>query len=140
MRPKKVILCIDDNEQELSVLSFMLQTNGYRVLAATTARDAEELFSENQVDLVLADFSRPNSSGDQQIRGLKQMAPHVPMILLADQAKMNGHIHAADAMLAKRACSSMELLERIKVMSARKRGPRKGMHRSTQSSELAVAS
>ncbi len=35
MRPKKVILCVDDNEQELSVLKFMLVTNGYRVLAAT---------------------------------------------------------------------------------------------------------
>ncbi len=38
MRPKKVILCVDDNEQELSVLKFMLTTNGYRVLAAKTGR------------------------------------------------------------------------------------------------------
>jgi len=35
MRPKKVILCVDDNEQDLSVLKFMLVTNGYRVVAAT---------------------------------------------------------------------------------------------------------
>lgn len=140
MRPKKVILCVDDNEQDLSVLSFMLATNGYRVLASTSAREAEELFTENQVDMVLADFSRQNSTGDHLVRRLKQRAQHVPMILLADQSKMNGHIHAADAILAKKACSPMELLERIKVMSARKRGPRKGMHRSTQGSELAVAS
>jgi two-component system, OmpR family, response regulator CpxR len=140
MRPKKVILCIDDNEQELSVLSFMLATNGYRVLAATNARDAEDLFGDNQVDLVLADFSRANSTGDQLVRRLKQTAQHVPMILLADHAKMNGQIHAADALLAKKACSPMELLERIKVMSARKRGPRKGTQRLGQNSELAVAS
>ena len=38
MRPKKVILCVDDNEQELSVLKFMLTTNGYRVLSARAAR------------------------------------------------------------------------------------------------------
>jgi DNA-binding response OmpR family regulator len=140
MRPKKVILCVDENEQDLSVLSFMLSTNGYRVLSATKAREAEELFGENQVDLVLADFSRPNSTGDQLVRRLKQMAQHVPMILLADPSRMNGQIHAADALLARKACSPMELLERIKVMSARKRGPRKGMHRSSEGSELAVAS
>ncbi|MDE3200838.1 MAG: response regulator [Acidobacteriota bacterium] len=140
MRPKKVILCVDENEHELSVLSFMLSTNGYRVLSAAKAAQAEELFAENQVDLVLADFSRPNSSGDQLVRRLKQIAQHVPMILLADPSRMNGQIHAADAMLARKACSPMELLERIKVMSARKRGPRKGMHRSTENSELAVAS
>jgi hypothetical protein len=32
------------------------------------------------------------------------------------------------------------LLERIKVMSARKRGPRKGVQRMQQGAELAVAS
>jgi hypothetical protein len=52
---------------------------------------------------------------------------------------MNGQIHGADAMLAKKTCSAQELLERVKVMSARKRGPRKGVHR-LPAAELAVAS
>jgi two-component system, OmpR family, response regulator CpxR len=140
MRPKKIILCVDSNEQELSVLSFMLSTNGYKVLAATTARDAEEMFGENQVDLVLADAGLQQSSGDQLVRRLKQMASHVPMVLLGDPAKMNGQLHAADALLAKKVCTPMELLERIKIMSARKRGPRKGTQRAVQPAELAVAS
>ncbi|MGH9519587.1 MAG: response regulator, partial [Terriglobales bacterium] len=60
MRPKKVILCIDHHEQDLSVLSFMLSTNGYRVLAATGAAQALELFAGQVVDLVLADCSTPH--------------------------------------------------------------------------------
>ena len=57
MRPKKVILCVDDNEQELSVLKFMLATNGYRVLAATNGQEAIADFSPMpQIDLVLADY------------------------------------------------------------------------------------
>ena len=40
MRPKKVILCVDDNEQDLSVLKFMLSTNGYRVLSASNGLEA----------------------------------------------------------------------------------------------------
>ena len=139
MRPKKVILCVDDNEQELSVMKFMLVTNGYRVLAAKNGQEAIELFVENAVDLVLADFSMPQMSGDQLVVRLKKHASHVPMVLLGDPQKMNGQIHGADAMLAKKTCSAQELLERVKVMSARKRGPRKGVHR-LPAAELAVAS
>jgi CheY-like chemotaxis protein len=140
MRPKKIILCVDDNEQELSVLKFMLTTNGYRVVSALTGQEAIGIFAEIQVDLVLADFSMPQMNGNQLVDRLKQIAPHIPMILMGDPQKMAGEMHAADALLAKKNCSAQELLERIKVMSARKRGPRKGSVRMTPVVELAVAS
>ncbi len=140
MRPKKVILCVDDNEQELSVLKFMLATNGYRVLSASNGQEAVGIFAENLVDLVLSDFSMPQMSGDQLVSRLKQIASHVPMILLGDPQKMSGQMHVADALLAKKTCTPQEILERIKVMSARKRGPRKGMQRMAPGAELAVAS
>ena len=140
MRPKKVILCVDDNEQELSVLKFMLATNGYRVVSATNGREAIGIFSETAVDLVLADYAMPQMNGCQLVERLKQITSHVPMILLGDPQKMAGEMHAADALLAKKNCSSQELLERIKVMSARKRGPRKGSQRLVPEVELAVAS
>ncbi|HUD57287.1 MAG TPA: response regulator [Terracidiphilus sp.] len=140
MRPKKVILCVDDNEQDLSVLKFMLSTNGYRVLAATNGAEAISIFGDTAVDLVLADFAMPQMTGDQLIRRLKQIAAHVPMVLMGDPQKMEGQIHVADALLAKKTCSPLELLECIKVKSARKRGPRKGMQRLAQGPALAVAS
>jgi CheY-like chemotaxis protein len=140
MRPKKVILCVDDNEQELSVLKFMLETNGYRVVSACTGQEAIGIFAEIQADLVLADMEMPQMNGNQLVSRLKQIAGHVPMILFGDPQKMAGEMHAADALLAKKNCSSLELLERIKVMSARKRGPRKGTQRLTPMAELAAAS
>ena len=140
MRPKKIILCVDDNEQELSVLKFMLATNGYRVVSATNGQEAIALFAETAVDLVLADFAMPQMNGLQLVDRLKQIASHVPMILLGDPQKMGDHLHSADALLAKKNCTPQELLERIKVMSARKRGPRKGSQRLAPAVELAVAS
>ncbi len=92
---------------------------------------------------MLADYAMPQMNGDQMVAQLKQMAPHIPMILLGDPQKMAGEIHAADALLAKKSCSPQELLERIKIMSARKRGPRKGAQRAmpvVEEMELAVAS
>ncbi len=85
MRPKKVILCVDDNEQELSVLKFMLATNGYRVLSASNGQEAIAVFaSAPQIDLVLTDTNMPQMSGGQLVERLKRMAGHVPMILLGD--------------------------------------------------------
>jgi CheY-like chemotaxis protein len=140
MRPKKVILCVDDNEQELSVLKFMLATNGYRVVSASNGQEAISIFAGMQVDLVLADFTMPQMNGRQLVDRLKRIAAHVPMILLGDPQTMGAEIHAADALLAKKSCSSQELLERIKVMSARKRGPRKGAQGLAPVTELAAAS
>ncbi|MGA2850854.1 MAG: response regulator [Terracidiphilus sp.] len=140
MRPKKVILCVDDNEQELSVLKFMLATNGYRVISALTGQEAIGIFAEIPVDLVLADFAMPQMNGCQLVDRLKEISAHVPMVLLGDPQKMGNEMHAADALLAKKNCSAQELLERIKVMSARKRGPRKGTVRVTQPVQLAAAS
>jgi CheY-like chemotaxis protein len=140
MRPKKVILCVDDNEQELSVLKFMLTTNGYKVVSACNGPEAIGIFAETPVDLVLADFGLPQMNGSQLVERLKQIASHVPMILLGDPQRMAGEMHAADALLAKKNCSPQELLERIKVMSARKRGPRKGTQRMAPVMELARAS
>ena len=139
MRPKKIILCVDDNEQDLSVLKFLLNTNGYRVVSASNGQEAIGIFADTAVDLVLSDFSMPQMNGDQLVRSLKEIASHIPMILLGDPQKMGDQMHAADAVLAKKQCSPEELLTRVKMMSARKRGPRKGstrMHRP----EFAVAS
>jgi CheY-like chemotaxis protein len=141
MRPKKVILCVDDNEQELSVLKFMLSTNGYKVFSASNGQEAIGAFSANQIDLVLADFNMHPMNGDQLVHRLKGIASHVPMILMGDPQMTGSEIHVADAMLAKKNCSPQDLLEKIKLMSARKRGPRKGAQRATAvASELAAAS
>ncbi len=140
MRPKKVILCMNENEQELSVLSFLLATHGYRVLAANGTKEAIGFLTDNLIDLVLVDMSMTKPGGDHVAGQLKRSAPHVPVMLLGDPQKVAGQPHAADAFVSKRNCSTQELLERVKTMSARKRGPRKGTQRVAHSQELAVAS
>ena len=141
MRPKKVILCVNGNEQELSVMKFMLSTNGYRVLGAGNTQEAvAACATAPQIDLVLAESNLPQISGAQLSERLKRMRPTVPVILLGDAQTVNSEIHVADAVLARKSYSTQDLLERIKVMSARKRGPRKGAQRIGPVEELAAAS
>jgi two-component system, OmpR family, response regulator CpxR len=123
MRSKKVILCVDDNELDLSVLRFILRTNGYTTLSARDGQEAMRIFAHTAVDLVLSNYAMPQMNGVQLIDRLKQIAAHIPMILLGDPRKIGSGSHQADALVSKRDCSSQELLERIRVMSARRKGP-----------------
>lgn len=125
MRPKKVILCVDDNDQVLSVRKFVLETRGYRVLTANCAERAIELFDNGKVDLVITDFVMPNCNGNDLIFRLKEIAPWVPAVLVSATMKQIDPTSRADAFLPKGACTPQELLERVRVLLVRKRGPKK---------------
>ena len=131
MRPKKTILCVDDNEQSLSVRKFLLETRGYRVLSASSAHDALELFRNGGIDLVVSDLLMPQMDGNEMVRRMKSLSPEVPMMLVSGTVKAFERANAADAFLPKGACSPVEMLERIRVMIARKRGPKKAATRPT---------
>jgi two-component system response regulator CpxR len=139
MRPKKTILCVDDNEQSLSVRKFMLETRGYRVLTATSSGQALELFREGGIDLVVSDLIMPGMDGNELVRRMKELAPEVPTILISGSVKAFDRANRADAFLPKGACSPVEMLERIRVMVARKRGPKKGHGVRPSLSEHATA-
>ena len=126
MRPRKVILYVSDKELDLSIMKFMLETNGFRVLTALTSHEAVAYITERQVELVLADYEMKPTGGDTLVRGLKKIAPSIPMVLLGDPYQTANQVHCADALLDKRRTQPWELLERIRVMSARKRGPKPG--------------
>jgi two-component system response regulator CpxR len=125
MRPKKVILCVDDNEQSLSIRKFMLETRGYRVLAAINGREALELFQQGGIDLVLTDLVMPEMDGAEVIRVLKQLSPEVPMVLISGKVKLYDKGTCADLFLPKGTYPAVELLERIRLLMVKKRGPKK---------------
>lgn len=129
MRPKKTILCVDGNEQALAVRKFLLETRGYRVVTAGSAHDALELFRNGGVDLVLGELIMPQMDGNEMVRRMKEMTPEVPMMLVSGTVKAFERACHADAFLPKGACTPVEMLERIRVMIARKRGPKKATAR-----------
>ncbi len=130
MRPRKVILCVDSNEQTLSVRKFMLETRGYRVLCVLQAQAALERFEAGGIDLVLSDLTIPGMDGNEMVRRMKQQAPDVPMLLVSGTVKDFSRADAADAFLPKGANNSLELLERIRLLMVRKRGPKRQVDQS----------
>ena len=69
MKPKKTILCVDDNEQSLSIRKVMLETRGYRVVTCTNSEDALRVFDQGGIDLVPRNSLPPFEPGvDRQRR------------------------------------------------------------------------
>jgi two-component system response regulator CpxR len=125
MKPKRTILCVDSNEQQLSIRKVMLETRGYRVLACTAGADALEIFKRGGIDLVLADLNLPGADGGQLIQSVKAFSPQTPAILLSSKAKTYDHDTRADVFLPKGMSAPAELLERIRMLLVRKRGPKR---------------
>lgn len=104
----------------------MLETRGYRVLPATSGREAIELFQQaGTVDLVLTDLVMPEMDGAEVIRVLKELSPEIPMILISGKVKMYDKGTRADVFLPKGTYPAMELLEKIRQLLVKKRGPKK---------------
>jgi CheY-like chemotaxis protein len=137
MRPKRTILCVDDNEQALSIRKIMLETRGYRVLVSTDAHRALEVFKSGGIDLVISDFMMPGYNGAALITSIKEVSPETPAILFSGRVKFCDQEHKADLFLPKGTCAPVELLERIRVLLVKKRGPKKASDSTTNARRTA---
>ncbi|MEI9979099.1 MAG: response regulator [Edaphobacter sp.] len=137
MRPKKTILCVDDNEQVLSVRCFLLETRGYRIIAAQSPQEAIEVLERTapgSLDLILSDLLMPQMDGNELVRRAKQLHPGLPAMIVSGTVNAFDRALHADVFLPKGASSPAEMIERIRVLVARKRGPKKAIPAASTSS------
>ncbi|MFZ0479027.1 MAG: response regulator [Terriglobales bacterium] len=138
MKPKKTILCVDDNEQTLSIRKIMLETRGYRVAACNNGQAALEVFRSGGVDLVLTDLIMPGLDGPHLIEEIKMLSPQTPAILISSRVRVYERETLADLVLPKGMYEPAELLERIRLLLVRKRGPKRPVEAPVRPSERAT--
>lgn len=125
MRLKRTILCVDDNEQALSIRKLMLETRGYRVVACTGANQAWDVFRQGGIDLVLTDLLMPGLDGAGLVGKIKDFSPETPAILFSGKVRAYEKDTRADVFLPKGMYAPVELLERIRLLLVKKRGPKR---------------
>jgi CheY-like chemotaxis protein len=96
---KELILIIDDEALIVALVKRMLTDAGYRVVTASEPFQAMEIFKQlqDQVDLVILDFTLPIMDGAEVFEGLQKIKADVAVMLssgFAEQEKVR-------AMLAK---------------------------------------
>jgi DNA-binding NtrC family response regulator len=120
MRPKKKILLACANEDHAGVLKYILETNGYAVTCAATATLTLHLAANRPYELLLIEY--PLDGLSHLLDQARALDSSLHSLVLAPKLAERPSNLLADVVLLRNTCAA-ELLERIKVLTARKRGP-----------------
>jgi two-component system, cell cycle response regulator DivK len=82
------ILVVEDNEKNMKLFRDVLSATGYRILEATTGREAIALATERSPDLVLMDIQLPDIDGVEALGRIRAdgRSASVPVLALTAQA------------------------------------------------------
>ena len=79
---KKRILVADDDTSVRSVLTRILEDEGFEVLQARTGRDAVSQLLHNQPNLALLDLKMPDKDGWEAYGLMEKLDPFFPVIVI----------------------------------------------------------
>jgi two-component system, OmpR family, response regulator CpxR len=137
MKPKRTILCVDEDERSLSIRKVMLETRGYRVVACSDPGRALDMMKRGGIDLIVADFTMPKLVGGKIVDQLKAISPTTPAIVFAGPAGGYSDGTLGDVFLSKPDCSAAQLLDHVRMALVRKRGPKPAVSPAFSSSRFA---
>jgi two-component system, OmpR family, response regulator CpxR len=96
-----VILCVDDEENQLTMRKYLLESKGYSVLAASSGQQALDFLECHQIDLVLSDHLMPGLTGAELARQIKLHTPELPVILISALNEIPAGAEYADLFMSK---------------------------------------
>ncbi len=84
MKKKYKLLIIDDDEENLSVLSSFLRKKSYSVVTASDGLEGMKLFEAEKAnfDLIITDLVMPHITGVGVISIVKKIHPEIPVIAI----------------------------------------------------------
>jgi len=80
------LLVIDDEPDFLEVMQLVLESEGYDVTVAESGRRAVEQARVEHFDLAITDMRMPGMSGLETLAALREIDPHVPVIVATGYA------------------------------------------------------
>ena len=115
---KPLILCVDDEETPLFLRRLVLEKAGFRVLPASSAKEALEILSHSQVDLVLSDLLMPQVTGTELARLIKANQPSLPVVIVSGVNEIPPEAIYADLFISKLE-GPVSMCEKIKTLLSR---------------------
>ena len=112
------ILIIDDEPQIRSMLTLMLEREGYEVVEASDGVAGIKLYRQNPADLIITDLIMPNKDGIGMIIDLKKEFPDVKIIAMSGGGlnKPDGYLKGAKKLGA--ACTLTKPIDREEMLRA----------------------
>ena len=94
---QQTILVVDDEKAIRNGLKDLLEDEGYQVMLAASGEECLSLFfgdNEHVVSAVLLDIWLPKIDGIEVLRNLKQLHPHLPVIMISGHANIETAVTA----------------------------------------------
>lgn len=118
---KTCVLVVDDEKEIADLVEIYLSNEGYRVLKAGTADEADRLLQKHAVQLVILDIMMPGMDGLTFCREIRKRS-NIPVLMLSaksqDMDKIMGLATGADDYLTK-PFNPLELVARVKSLLRR---------------------
>ena len=100
-RTNCTVLLVDDERAGLELRRRVLESSGFKVLAATDSDEAMSLFQLNDVDVIVTDHLLGRSTAAGMAATMKRMKPHVPIISLSGTTNIEEALRYADLFMGK---------------------------------------
>ncbi|MDJ1506647.1 response regulator [Xanthocytophaga agilis] len=86
---KKTILLVDDEVISRTILTFILQREGYQVLTAIDGLDAQGHLQGKSIDLIITDLNMPNMDGITLIGEIRirDAYKYTPIVLFTSESE-----------------------------------------------------
>ena len=120
---RKLILCVDDNLEQLELEKTIFELQGYNVLTASDGTKALDLLKRELVDLVILDYHMPEMNGAEVAVEIRKMHLPVPIIVVSGSDLFGVReplFHLIDGFVPKDAPVS-ELLSTVNRIAAKSR-------------------
>ena len=114
----RVLLCIDDDENQVLMQRALLHSKGFDVVVATGGRDGIAAFGNHHVDLVVVDYRMPDLDGGTVARTLKEKNPSVPIVMFTGVDDISPEALAAVNSLVKKGESPTALSDEVQRLLA----------------------
>jgi DNA-binding response OmpR family regulator len=79
----KTILMVEDDTHELTVLSDILNSEGYAVVVARDGAEALRILADQPIDLIITDRSMPGMGGLDLLKALQEKKSTIPAIMVS---------------------------------------------------------
>lgn len=82
------ILLVEDYKDIRELLSVVLESAGYNVIAVENPRHALEILETHPVDALITDYNLPEMTGVKLIKTAREQHPELRMMLISGQASL----------------------------------------------------
>ena len=103
--PKRRVLCVEDHDDTRSMLTLVLERQGYFVLTAESATLGLALTQTQPFDLLIIDIWLPDEDGHKLCRRVREFDEYTPIVVYSGAARESDRhdavVSEADAFVAK---------------------------------------